>query len=121
MSSEWVRGLSTDETADVFSLCVMLCELIDGRHPLGRVPAHEPRYGPDIDTLMRIRDLDYALPAQDTPLVRVIRANLVRDPRTRMSVDQCRRALLDAARDAGLEVGPDAIAALRSAIEHARR
>jgi serine/threonine protein kinase len=111
MSPEAVRGLPTGEAADVFTLCVMLCELVGGEHPLG-VDATPRRFEPSLDVLERIRDMRYRIPYACGPFLDVIRRNLDRDPAHRMSLAELKEALLDAATRAGLDTGEHVIARL---------
>jgi serine/threonine protein kinase len=111
MPPETVRGLPTGEAGDVFTLCVMLCELVGGEHPLG-VDATPERSAPSFDVLERIRDMRYRIPDACQPFVDVIRRNLDRDPAHRMSLAELKQALLDAATSGCLDAGQHVIARL---------
>ncbi len=110
VAPEQATGREVDGRADIFSLGVMLYELVCGRAPFtGRNPAQvmEAILGGDVPPFPDLPEPRVA------PLERLVRRMLARDPEARLASLRDVRAALDAIREGGrvpdaLDTAPDA-------------
>ena len=105
MSPEQVLGLRLDGASDVFSLGMLLAELVMGRHPIADAAS-------DFEVLDRIRRLQFPMPETTSGLGAKLRAVLVREPEARSSAAVLGLELARIAETARLRVEPEVIAEL---------
>ena len=103
LSPEQLRGEPVDHTTDVYSLAMVVAELVTLRHPIGD-------RGSDMATLMAVRERDFTIPPTQSGLAAKLDALLVRERDTRSSSALLALELARIAEAAHLRVGPDVIA-----------
>jgi len=103
MSPEQCRGTTLDGRSDVFSAVGVISELVAGVHP---VTANEP-----FPVLQQIAQQDLMLAPQfPEEIASVLHLGHAREPQNRAAAWALHRSLVEAARVAGIEIGPHVIA-----------
>ena len=103
LSPEQTRGEPIDSASDVFSLAMLVAELVTLEHPVGD-------RGSDFATLVAVRELAFTIPRTRSTLAAKLDAVLVRDRTARPTASLLRLELARIAEAAHLRVGPDVIA-----------